>query len=82
MTFGSFNQTFVLPATNITAGVVSNALITVNSPTVTHLTFTNNGSLNNNVGALLDNVTINAAVATPEPSYVMLTGPALLGLGC
>jgi hypothetical protein len=36
----------------------------------------------NNVGALLDNVTINAAVATPEPSYVMLTGPALLGLGC
>jgi hypothetical protein len=79
VTFGSFNRTFVLPATDITAGVVSNALITVSSPSVTNLTFTNNGSSNNNVGALLDNVTI--AVTVPEPSYVMLMGPALLGLG-
>jgi hypothetical protein len=79
VTFGSFNRTFVLAATDITAGVVSNALISVSSPTVTNLTFTNNGSTNNNVGALLDNVTI--AVTTPEPSFVMLMGPALLGLG-
>jgi hypothetical protein len=81
VTFGSFNQTFVLLSANVTAGVVSNALITVNSPTVTHLTFTNNGSTNNDVGALLDNVTITAAAAIPEPSSVMLMGPALLGLG-
>jgi hypothetical protein len=73
VTFGGYDQTFNLASGDDTDGLVTNALVTVSTPTWTNLTFTNNMPQDGNVGALLDNVEI-ASTATPEPSSLLLLG--------
>ena len=74
--FGPYSQTFVLASNDVSSGVVVNALVTVSSVTTTYLTFTDN-SPNDNIGALLDNVSITAS---PEPGTLALMGSGILGL--
>lgn len=79
VSFGSYSQTFVLDSGDTTAGIVTNAPITVSSPTSANLTFTSNTP--GNVGALLDNVVITSVPVTsgvPEPSSSILLGSGLL----
>jgi hypothetical protein len=73
VTFGGYDQTFNLASGDDTDGLVTNALVTVSTPTWTNLTFTNNSPQDGNVGALLDNIEI-ASTATPEPSSLLLLG--------
>ena len=75
VTFGPYSQTFVLTSSDVSSGIVVNALVTVSSTTTTFLTFTNNTP--GDEGSLLDNVTINT---TPEPGTLVLFGSAVLGL--
>jgi hypothetical protein len=80
--FGPYSQVFSLTSSDVTSGIVSNQLITVSSTTVANLTFTSGTP--GNIGAVLDNVLITSAPVTtgvPEPSSLMLIGPALLALG-
>jgi PEP-CTERM motif len=72
VTFGNYSQTFTLASTDDTDGLVTNALVTVTSPTWSYLTFASNtpGAM----GALLDNIEISSATATPEPSTLLLLG--------
>jgi hypothetical protein len=80
VTFGPYVQTFTLASGDDTSGIVSNALITVTSPTSAFLTFTSNTP--GDIGDLLDNVLITSAVVvTPEPASLTLLSGALLGLG-
>lgn len=76
-----YNQTFNLTSGDDSTGIVTNALLTVSSETTAFLTFTSNTS--GNVGDVLDNVqiTTSAISATPEPSSMILTGSAFVGLG-
>ncbi|HEY6343779.1 MAG TPA: PEP-CTERM sorting domain-containing protein [Bryobacteraceae bacterium] len=78
VTFGPYTQTFNLTSGDVTSGIVSNALITVSSPTTVFLTFTSNTP--GEVGDLLDNVLLTStpASAVPEPSTLMLVSPGLL----
>ena len=89
VSFGSYSQTFRLGSSDITSGVVNNALITVSVPTEAQLVFTSNTP--GQVGSVLDNVAItseaissgsNQSSATPEPpTLILLTlvvGMALL----
>jgi hypothetical protein len=68
VTFGPYNQTFVLASGDVSSGIVSNALVTVGKTTVANLTFTSNTP--GQIGALLDDVSITSAV--PEPSTALL----------
>lgn len=82
VSFGPYERAFVIAGDDVTSGIVSNYLISVDSPTSAYLTFTNY-STNGAVGALLDNVQLTASVApVPEPSTyaLMLTGIAAIGL--
>ena len=81
VSFGPYDQTFVLASGDDASGIVSNQLITVGSTTVAHLTFTSNTS--GQEGALLDNVLITSGPvgAVPEPSSLLLMAPALLVMG-
>ena len=65
VTFGSYDQTFVLASGDDTSGIVTNAAITVGSPTSAFLTFTSNTP--GQEGALLDDVAVTAGATTPEP---------------
>lgn len=79
VTFAGYNQTFTLTSSDVTSGIVSNALITVTTPGTYYLTFTNNTP--GNVGSLLDNVLVTSApvtTGTPEPATFFLALPALL----
>jgi hypothetical protein len=79
--FGPYSQTFILASGNDTGGIVSNALVTVTTPTTTYLTFTSNTP--GNVGTVLDNVlvTSSSSSAAPEPATLGLLTLGLAGLG-
>ncbi len=81
VSFGTYNRTFDLSSSDVSSGVVSNALVTVGVTTNTNLTFTSNTP--GEIGAVLDNVLITseATSAAPEPSSVVLVGSALMGCG-
>ena len=83
VTFGPYDQTFNLSSFDDTDGIVTDALITVSTPTPAYLTFTNNLNVDyGNIGELLDNVEItSSASAVPEPTTLALFGAGLLGLG-
>ena len=75
--FGTYSQTFVLTSGDITSGVVINQAVTVTGGS-TQLEFIDNGTPDN-IGALLDNVSISTVSAVPEPSSLMLLGTGILG---
>src|SRR5579864_2923631 len=58
VTFGPYSHTFNLTSGDVTSGIVSNALITVSSPTTANLTFTSNTP--GNISDVLDNVLITS----------------------
>jgi len=77
-----YNQTFTLGSSDTTSGIVTNAPITVTSPTTVYLTFTSNTP--GDEGDVLDNVLITSSAVVgivPEPSSMVLMGFALLGVG-
>ena len=81
VSFGPYNQTFVLTNNDVTTGIVLNALVTVSSTTSTSLTFTSNTP--GQEGSILDNVSISEqSSAVPEPGTLALIfsgGLSLLG---
>ncbi len=72
VSFGNYDQTFTLASGDDTDGLVTNALVTVTTPTWSYLTFTSNTP--GQMGALLDNIEISSATPTPEPSTLLLLG--------
>jgi hypothetical protein len=77
VTFGSYDQTFVLLSGDVSSGIVVNALVTGSGPA--NLTFTSNTA--GAVGAVLDDVLVTTASSVPEPSSMLLMGSALVGVG-
>jgi PEP-CTERM motif len=74
VTFGNYNQTFTLSSNDDTSGIVVNQLVTLNS--AGYLLFVSDTS--GWIGDLLDNVEVETATTTPEPSSLLLMGSALL----
>jgi hypothetical protein len=75
VTFGDYNQTFTLSSSDVTAGIVSNQLVTLSSPG--YLLFVSDTP--GNIGNLLDNVVVSTTTkVVPEPSSLFLVGLALL----
>lgn len=73
VTFGNYNQTFTLASSDVTSGIVTNQLVTLTSPG--YLSFVSGTP--GLVGDVLDNVVVSTA-SVPEPSSLLLLGPALL----
>jgi hypothetical protein len=68
VTLGPYDETFVLASNDDSSGIVSNAAITVTSPTSSFLTFQSNDPPGSNEGELLDNIVITSqSTAVPEP---------------
>lgn len=78
--FGPYSNTFVLTSGDVTSGIVVNQLVTVSTTETTYLTFTNN-SPNDNIGSVLDNVSIASGSPIPEPGTLLMLGPGVLGIG-
>lgn len=80
VTFGSYSHTFVLASGDDTSGIVVNQLVTV-AGGPTQLMFVNNDGGDANIGALLDDVSIDTAsnIQTPEPGSLGLLTTGLLG---
>ncbi len=72
-----YNQDFTLASGDVTSGIVPNALLNVGSTETVYLTFSLTSGADN-IGSLLDNVSITSAV--PEPSSLILLGGGALGL--
>mgnify|MGYP001555705877 FL=1 len=77
--FGGVAQTFVLASNDLTSGIVTDWAVTVAGGD-TQLEFIDN-SAPDNIGALLDNVSISAASTSPvpEPESMVLMATGLLG---
>jgi len=73
VTFGDYNQTFVLTSYDDVTGIVVNQPVTLSSPG--YLLFVSNTP--GQIGTLLDNVVVSTG-ETPEPSSLLLMGSALL----
>lgn len=71
VTFGNYNQTFVLTSTDDSSGIVVNQPVTLSSPG--YLLFASNTP--GQIGTLLDDVVVTD---TPEPSSVILLGSGLM----
>ena len=70
-----------LAANDDSSGIVSNAGINVSgSQETVFLTFFVLRGVNNELGPLLDNVSITTATAVPEPSSLLLLSTGALGL--
>jgi hypothetical protein len=81
VTFGSYDQTFLLASGDDTDGIVVDALVSVSAPESAFLTFTSNTP--GDVGALLDNVSITSGPSTspvPEPTSLLMLGSGLVAL--
>ena len=76
VTFGSYAQTFTLGSADTTTGVITNLGVTLTSPG--YLLFASNDPAGDQVGLILDNVSVSTA-ATPEPSSFLLLGTGVLG---
>ena len=75
--FGSYTQTFTLGPLDFTSGIVSNqAVVWAGGPI--QLRFVDNSPANN-IGALLDNITVTDASTVPEPESLVLLATGLLG---
>jgi PEP-CTERM motif len=85
--FGNYSQVFTLASGDVTSGVV-NQLITINTAGSYQLQFLNDAypGDNQNIGALLDNVSITSVSAgttgtspVPEPATLSLMATGLIG---
>ena len=75
VTFGNYNQTFTLMSNDDSSGIVVNQPVTLNSPGYLLFASDTPGA----IGDLLDNVVVSTtSTTTPEPSSLLLMGPALL----
>jgi hypothetical protein len=77
VTLGNFDQTFTLASAALTGGIVSDAPVTVTTPS--QLLFASD--VPGDIGLLLDNVVVSTAgtsTAVPEPSSLLLLGSGLL----
>jgi hypothetical protein len=73
VSLGSYSQTFTLLPGDTTSGDIVNQYVTLTSPG--YLVFSDTGSSNDNIGAVLDSVNV---APTPEPPSIILLGSALL----
>lgn len=75
--FGSYTQTFTLASDDLTSGIVTDQAINWDGGPI-QLRFVDNSPANN-IGALLDNITIADASPVPEPESLVLLATGLIG---
>ena len=76
--FGSYSQMFTLAPDDFTSGIVTNQAITWGGGNI-QLQFVDNGAANN-IGALLDNISITTSTSpVPEPESLLLLATGLIG---